>query len=133
MGEKIKWLLLGCFNFIAITIFCQSDKSGTLLEKGNMYVGLTFSFVVSKTENEQQVFTLIQDRTRNEFVININSGYFIRKNWALGAQLSYGRMKRIGTEIDVFNVPEDISMIEESWGIYGSTKNYLSLGNSNRF
>ena len=60
-------------------------------------------------------------------------GYFIKDNWALGAQLSYGRSKRIGTDIDIRNIPEEISAIEESWGFYASTKNYLPLGRSNRF
>lgn len=134
MVQKAKYYIpIALLMLISSAIFSQQNKTGSLLNRGNMYTGLTLSFDVSNTENEQQAFVTIQDRKKNEFNININSGYFLKNNWALGAQVSYAGAKRLGTDIDVRNIPEDISMVEESWGIYASTKNYLSLSANHRF
>lgn len=130
----MKKIFLPVFMLPAITGFCQ--ETGTrepLLQKGNMYAGIAFSFNVNTTENEDQLLTFIEDRKNNSFNINFSSGYFIKDNLALGARIGYGSSKRIGREVNSLNIPTDIYRKEDDWGLYASMKNYLPLDKNHRF
>lgn len=126
--------LLFSFLLMAMPGFCQQEtERKPLLQKGNIYAGLTFNFDVNKTENEDQLLVHIEDRKNNMFNINLNSGYFIKNNWALGARIAYGSSKRVGRDINSLNIPVDINNKAHTWGLYASTKNYIPLDKNHRF
>lgn len=126
-------LLFGFFLFSCKGYCQQTSEREPLLQKENMYTGLTFNFDVNKTENEDQLLGHIEDRKNNTFNINLNSGYFIKDNWALGARIAYGSRKRVGRDINLLNIPVDVNNKETVWGLYASMKNYLPLDKNHRF
>ncbi len=126
--------LLLAFICFACPGFCQQPgSSGPLVQKGSVYTGLTFNFNVKKTEGEEQLLVYIEDRKNNTFNFDLNSGYFLKDNFALGGRLSYAQSRRVGREQDLIGIPSDISGREQDWGIYATMKNYLPLDKNHRF
>jgi hypothetical protein len=77
------------FSFIFFsTVMAQTDHvenpDDYFLNKGKVYAGITFSFDNSKVENEDRLIVFIEDRKNNSFDLKVHTGYFIRKNWAVG-------------------------------------------------
>ncbi|KUJ59515.1 hypothetical protein AR687_22875 [Flavobacteriaceae bacterium CRH] len=126
------------FSFICFsTVMAQTDHvenpDDYFLNKGKVYAGITFSFDNSNVENEDRLIVFIEDRKNNSFDLKVHTGYFIRKNWAVGGLINYTSSDRTGVDISTQNISSQVNIASKSWGIYGTTKFYIPLESRNRF
>ena len=127
---------LCCLLLIFLANSVQAQKSAEkryLLDKGTFHNGFTFKFNIDKVENEDRLIVLVEDRKTNSFDFNLDAGYFIKKNWALGGLVQYGSSRRIGVDINSQNERSEVNKAQKSWGIFGTTKLYIPLEEGNRF
>jgi hypothetical protein len=131
---RLKYLFcLLCFSTAAAQTDYKEDADDYFLGKGKIYSGITFSFDNSKVENEDRLIVFIEDRKNNSFDLKVHSGYFIRRNWAIGGLVNYGSSDRTGVDISTQNVSSQVAITSKSWGIYATTKFYIPLEAHNRF
>ena len=128
--------ILGCL-FAVLTLSsarAQVDSSANyFLKKGKVYTGLTFGFDNSKTENEDRIIVLIEDRKNNSFDVKLDGGYFIKDNWSVGGLINYGSSRPEGVDVSTQNVRSQVNIASKFWGVYGTTKVYIPLEAKNRF
>lgn len=139
-----KTILLYCFLF-TLLLFIQStvaqnqtnkdsiSSKNKLTAKGNMYSGLTFKLSSKDTDVRQGLFVNVSDQSRNLFKTSVDAGYFVKDNLALGALISYENDRRDQIETDQQNVQTAVQYAKDSYGIYGTMKNFIPLDNKGRF
>ncbi len=104
-----------------------------LLEKGTSHTGFTFKFNTDKVENDDRLLLIVEDRKSNSFELNFDGGYFLKKNFAVGALVKFGSSNRVGVDLSPQNVRTEVNKADKSWGIYATSKLYIPLSQNNRF
>ena len=108
-------------------------ENSYLLDKGTIHNGLTFKFNSEKVENEDRLLIIVEDRKTNSFEVNLDGGYFIKRNLAIGASVKHGGSRHIGVDVSPQNKRSEVNRAKRSWGVYGIAKLYIPMGESDRF
>ena len=99
-----------------------------LLAKSRLFISPTFSVSNRQAENVNQVTRQIQDQYKLNWDVQVNTGYFIKDDFSIGAQLGYGRV-----EEDISYTNSDNQDITEKIAGYGvnfspNIRNYFGPG-----
>jgi len=111
----------------------SQDNYLNLLNKGGLYTGLSFNFETKNTKDKDVTVYVIKNREDDNVNINLDQGYFIKDNFALGALINFSYNNREGIQENTSNVLEDVHSKSIGWSIYGTMKNYLSIDKDKRF
>jgi len=105
------------------------DKADTtyILTKSRLYLIPTFSVSNKIAENQNQVVRVIHDQYLLEWEVNFNIGYFFKDNFAVGAEISYGRRNE-----DISYTADNQDVTENSAGyavtLSPNIRNYFGTG-----
>jgi len=131
MKIKIVTVLL-ILGIITGKTFSQ-DNYLNLLNKGGLYSGLSFNFSTKNIQDKDVTVYVIKNRKDDNVNINLDQGYFIKDNFALGALINFSYKNREGIQRNTSNVLEDVHSKSIGWSIYATMKNYLSLDKAKSF
>jgi hypothetical protein len=103
MGVVLLW---------STSLKAQNDIDSTmLLGKSRLYMIPTFSVSNRDAINDQQLLRLVHDQYRLEWEVDMNVGYFVKDNFAVGAQLSYSQNQE-----DITYTADNKRVTERSFG-----------------
>ena len=84
MKQFVKYLLLVLLVFNIGHLQAQADEDSTyVLGKSRLYFIPTFSVSNKIAENQNQIVRLIHDQYLLEWEVNLNIGYFVKRNFAV--------------------------------------------------
>jgi hypothetical protein len=92
---KIKHLII-ILLAIGLPYMAQAQKpvdSTLFLAKSRLFISPIFSVSNRQAENVNQVVRQIQNQSKLDWDVRINTGYFVNDNFSVGAQLGYGRLQ----------------------------------------
>ncbi len=130
---KLKIVTVLIILGIVTSVTFSQDEKLDLLNKGSLYSGLSFNFGTKNTEDKDVLVYVIKDRTDDNVNINLDQGYFIKDNFALGALINFSYKNKEGIQENSSNVLENVHSKSIGWSIYGTMKNYLSLDKAKIF
>lgn len=117
---------------VSVALAQSPTDEPSIATKASTYLGVTAGFDITTIEREEPLIVVIEDRERKAFNVRINGGYFIKDGLALGGQTLYGESKRIGREISLQGIPQDVAVVTEEWRMHAGIKNVLPLDRRNR-
>lgn len=133
-----KLILLLFLNIIFFQLAAQKSKvdkykNGVEINKGVLYSSLNFSMGTKDAKNEDQLFVYAIKQNKNDFSIRIDPGYVIKKDLAIGLGLVYSQFRENSTMKASDGTITDINSLGKSFAIRPYVKNFIPLGQSNKF
>jgi hypothetical protein len=120
----------------SISSLAQSKKdysNGVPITKGTWFSSMSLSANSRVSENDRQLFATYIEQERNGFNIRFDPGYVIKENLGIGVGLLYGGRKDQNTQISSDGIISDVNSAERRFEIRPYIKNFIPLGQTNRF
>lgn len=138
IGSLCILILLLALNTILMQVYAQTGKiekykNGVEIKKGMFYSSLNFSLGSKDAKNENQLFTYAIKQNKNDFSLRLDPGYVIKKDLAVGLGLVYSQSKENSTMKASDGTITDINSLGKSFAIRPYVKNFIPLGQSNKF
>lgn len=111
----------------------KDSIDGVAITKGTWFAGGAVSLGDRKAENEDQLLFYNVNQKKSNAEIRVDAGYIFRKNLGAGIGLLYGRNKEVNTQRSSDGTLTENNMAESYFAFRPFIKNYVPLGNSNRF
>jgi hypothetical protein len=112
----------------------KNPHADNLLEKGNAYTGLTFSIGKNDVVDEDGMFVFINEQQKSKFAFSIDGGYFLAKNFAVGALVEYSNNRISGVFTPASSGLTSIAKEQKTdLGFYGVAKAFIPLDQQQRF
>ena len=130
MKKPVLFIIL----FICSFFLYSQETANTefLLPKGSGFITPTFSLMQSSTTNSQVLGVKIDERYKLDYSVNFNWGYFLKKDFSIGLQLSYNNSRE-----DITYYPENIYTVSNYYAnmIYltPNIRNYFGAGKFKAF
>ena len=94
MKRHYPYIILILLVFNIGSVLAQDEADTTyILTKSRLYLIPTFSVSNKIAENQNQLVRVIHDQYLLDWEVNFNVGYFVKDDFAVGAEVSYGRRK----------------------------------------
>jgi hypothetical protein len=133
----MRWILFASLLLLAQIGKGQLKKgkyvNGVEMKKGVKFTNLTFSTSSREASEEQQVFTYMVKQKKSSLETRLDGGFIVKPNLGIGVGLLYGYKKDINTQRAPDGTLTNVNSYERDFAFRPFVKNFLRLGNSNKF
>ena len=128
-----KPILFIIFSLYSLFLYSQEQASTEFaLPKGSGFLTPTFNLTQSSSTNNEMLGVQIDESYRLDYSVNFNWGYFLKKDFSIGLQVSYNNSRE-----DLTYYPNDIYTVSNYYAnmvyLTPNIRNYFGAGRFKAF